>query len=111
MEKSIKSVSMRKAQVPISCHVCNRPGARWKCEEIDVFMCRTCKEKVQGKLKISQGHEVATINDIQNTLADSNEVPSEIITSVLNSFTTSMPTDSYLACSSDDFFTFSTTLN
>ncbi|CAG2230631.1 unnamed protein product [Mytilus edulis] len=102
MEKSIKSDSMRKAQVPVSCHVCNGPGAKRKCEELDVFMCRACKEKVHGKLKCSQGHEVATINDTQDTLVDSNEVPSEIINSVLNSYTTSVPTVSYLACSSDD---------
>lgn len=102
MEKSNNAATLRNAQVPVFCHVCNGPGARWKCKEFDVFMCRACKEKVHGQLKCSQGHEEATINDIQDTFADSNEVPSEIITSVLNSYTTSVPTVSYLACSSDD---------
>ncbi|CAC5357695.1 unnamed protein product [Mytilus coruscus] len=96
----IQSASIRNAQVSVSCHVCNGPRAKWKCEE---FMCLcACKEKVHGKLNCSQGHEVASIHDIQDTLADSNEVPSEIITSVVNSYTTSVPTISYLSCSNDD---------
>ncbi|VDI37973.1 Hypothetical predicted protein [Mytilus galloprovincialis] len=102
MEKSIKAATLKKEQVLVSCHVSNGPGAKWKCKEFDVFMCRACKEKGHGKLKYSQSHEVATINDIQDTLADSTEVWSEIITWVLNSYTTSVPTDSFLSCSIDD---------
>ncbi|XP_063402422.1 uncharacterized protein LOC134686677 [Mytilus trossulus] len=102
MAESAKSFSIAKAQVPVSCHFCNGLGTKWKCEECDVFMCSSCKEKVHGKLKSSQSHEVISIYDTSREILASNEVASDIVTSVFNSYTTSVPAVSCLLCSNDD---------
>ncbi|XP_063402423.1 uncharacterized protein LOC134686678 [Mytilus trossulus] len=102
MAKSAKSVSIAKAQVPVSCHFCNGLGTKWKCEECDVFMCSSCKEKVHGKLKSSQNHEVVSISDISKDPLDSIEVASEVVSSVFNTYNITVPFVSCLSCSNDD---------
>lgn len=57
---------------------------------------------MHGKLKSSQSHEVILIYDTSRETLASNEVTSSIVTSVFNSYTTSVPTISCLLCSNDD---------
>lgn len=102
MAKSIKSVSIGKAQVPVSCHFCNGLGTKWKCEECEVFMCSSCKDKVHGKLKTSLSHDVVSIYDISKDMVASNEVSSEVVTSIFNSYTISLPVISRMLCSNDE---------
>ncbi|CAG2238370.1 unnamed protein product [Mytilus edulis] len=59
-----KSASLRKAQAPLSCHFCNEQAVHWKCEECDVFMCTSCKEKIHQRLKSIQDHEIVSVSDI-----------------------------------------------
>ncbi|CAG2248705.1 TRIM9_67 [Mytilus edulis] len=94
MANSTKSVSIGKAQVPVSCHFCGGLRAKWKCEECDVFMCSSCKEKIHGKL--------ISIDDISRDSHASDEVESEVVTVIFNSYTTSVPNISVLLCSHDD---------
>lgn len=101
MAESAKSGSIAKAQVPVSCHFCNGLGSKWKCEECDVFMCSACKEKVHGKLKSSLSHEVVSIHDMVKDTLVSNEVSSEVVTSIFNSYTTSVPVMSLMSSNDD----------
>ncbi|VDI02335.1 Hypothetical predicted protein [Mytilus galloprovincialis] len=103
---SSKSASVRKAQVPVSCHFCNEPSVQWKCEKCDVFMCTSCKEKNHQQLKSVQDHEIVSTSDIWKDNHPRNEVASEIISSVFNSYTTEVPVINSLLCSGDDFIYF-----
>ncbi|VDI67497.1 Hypothetical predicted protein [Mytilus galloprovincialis] len=101
MAKSSKSASTGEAQVRVSCHFCGGLGATWKCEECEVFMCSPCKDKIHGKLKSSGSHELVSIYDISMDTPASDEVESEVVTAIFNSYTTSVPVVSRLLCSND----------
>ncbi|XP_071150376.1 tripartite motif-containing protein 2-like [Mytilus edulis] len=96
------SVSLRKAQVPLSCHFCNEQAVQWKCEECDVFMCTSCKEKIHQRLKSAQDHEIVSISDISKENFSQRDVASEVISSVFNTYTTAVPVITSLSCSGDE---------
>ncbi|XP_063412437.1 uncharacterized protein LOC134695162 [Mytilus trossulus] len=96
-----KSVSLRKAQVPLSCHFCNEQAVHWKCEECDVFMCKPCKEKIHQRLKSAQDHEIVCVAAVFKDNRPKREVESEVITSVFNTYTTTVPVINSLLCSGD----------
>lgn len=97
-----KSASLRKAQVPLSCHFCNEQAVQWKCEECDVFMCTSCKDKIHQRLKSAQDHEIVSVPNICKENRPPREIASEVITSVFNSYTTEVPVINSLLCSGDD---------
>lgn len=101
-----KSASLRKAQAPLSCHFCNEQAIQWKCEECDVFMCTSCKEKIHQRLKSAQDHEIVSVSDIWKDSPTRREVASEVITSVFNSYTTIVPAINSLLFSGGDFIYF-----
>ncbi|XP_052080046.1 uncharacterized protein LOC127718129 [Mytilus californianus] len=98
-----KSASLRKAQVPLCCHFCNKQGVQWKCEECDVFMCTSCKEKIHQRLKSAQNHEIVSVYDICKDNPPRKEVASEVISSVFNTYTTTVPVINSLLCYGDDY--------
>ncbi|VDI18366.1 Hypothetical predicted protein [Mytilus galloprovincialis] len=106
-----KSASLRKAQVPLSCHFCNEQAVHWKCEDCDVFMCTSCKEKIHQRLKSIQDHEIVSVSDIWKDNAPPRDVASEVISSVFNTYTTTIPAINSLLCSGDDviYFIYSST--
>ncbi|XP_071170999.1 tripartite motif-containing protein 2-like [Mytilus edulis] len=101
-----KTASLRKAQVPLSCHFCNEQAIQWKCEECDVFMCTSCKEKIHQRIKSIQDHEIVSVSDIFKDNPTQREVSSEVISSVFNIYTTTVPAINALLCSGDDFIYF-----
>ncbi|VDI83812.1 Hypothetical predicted protein [Mytilus galloprovincialis] len=96
------AVSLREGQVPLSCHFCNKEAVQWKCEECGVFMCTLCKEKIHQRLKSIQDHEIVSVSDIWKDTPPRREVASEVISSVLNTYTTTFPVICSLLCSGDD---------
>lgn len=101
-----KSVSLRKAQVPLSCHFCNEQAIQWKCEECDTFMCTSCKDKIHQRLKSIQDHEIVMVSDIFKDNPTRREVASEVISSIFNSYTTTVPAINSLLCFGDYFIYF-----
>ncbi|XP_063412080.1 uncharacterized protein LOC134694903 [Mytilus trossulus] len=101
-----KSASLRKAQVPLSCHFCNEQEVHWKCEECDVFMCSSCKEKIHQRLKSAQDHEIIHVSDLSKENRSQRKVESKVISSVFNFYTTEVPCINSLLCSGDDYVYF-----
>lgn len=97
----VKSTSIRKAQVPISCHFCNGNKIIWKCEECDAIMCNSCKDKIHDRIKSTKYHEVVTFKNLGDDPSSSTEVSSEVISSIFNSYMTTIPV-SNLQCTDDD---------
>lgn len=100
------SVSLHKAQVPLSCHFCNESTIQWKCEDCGVFMCTSCKENIHQRLKSAPDHDIVSVSDMCIDNPPQREVASEVITSVFNSYTTTVPAISSLLCSGDDVIYF-----
>lgn len=97
--------SYSKAQVPLICHFCDEQTIHWKCEECDVFMCTSCKEKKHQRLKSVQNHTVVSFSEIWKAKrAPSREVESEVISSVLKSYTTSVPSINSVLCFANDLY-------
>lgn len=101
MATPVTSASIRKAQVPISCHFCNGNKIEWKCEECDIMMCNSCKDNIHERIKSTKDHEVLSYDNVGNDPSASTEVSSEIISSIFNSYTTNVPVHC-LVCSDDD---------
>ncbi|VDH95073.1 Hypothetical predicted protein [Mytilus galloprovincialis] len=100
MEKALK--------IQILCQFCDGQAIQWKFDECEKFMCLPCKELVHDNLKSLQHHGIANLVDIvknnPNIGKDNpaqSEVASEVIFSVLNSYTTSIPIINSLVCSED----------
>ncbi|XP_071148030.1 tripartite motif-containing protein 2-like [Mytilus edulis] len=100
MEKALK--------IQILCQFCDGQAIQWKCDECEKFMCLPCKELVHDNLKSLQHHGIANVVDIVKDNPDfekdnsaESEVASEVISSVLNSFTTTVPVINSLVCSED----------
>ncbi|CAG2230374.1 unnamed protein product [Mytilus edulis] len=106
MATSSKSTSIRKAQVPVSCYFCKGQGIKWKCEECNVRMCNTCKVTVHQGLPSTQDHDVVSIQDISQSSPGSQEVTSVVISSVFNSYKTTLPAVNNLICWNDDLLIF-----
>ncbi|XP_052072759.1 uncharacterized protein LOC127710842 [Mytilus californianus] len=96
-----RSASIRRAQVPMPCGFCNGNKIQWKCEECDIFMCNTCKDKIHGRIKSTKDHEVISFKNIKEDSFSSTEVSSDVISSIFNSYITTIPV-SNLQCSDDD---------
>ncbi|CAG2204854.1 unnamed protein product [Mytilus edulis] len=101
MEKPSTSACIKKAQVPISCHFCNGNRINWKCEECDAIMCNSCKDKIHDRIKSTKDHEVLSFDNVGDDPSASTEVSSEVISSIFNSYTTTVPVHS-LFCTDDD---------
>ncbi|CAG2244669.1 unnamed protein product [Mytilus edulis] len=106
MANSMKSSSIRKAQVPVTCYFCKGQEITWKCEDCNVRMCNSCKVTVHQGLQSAQDHDVVSVKDISKSSQSSQEVTSEIISSVFNSYTTTVPIVHTLLCSDDDLLYF-----
>ncbi|VDI32664.1 Hypothetical predicted protein [Mytilus galloprovincialis] len=91
MATSSKSTSIRKAQVPVSCYFCKGQEIKWKCEDCNVRMCNSCKITVHQGLQSVQEHDVVSIQDISQFSSSSQTVTSVVISSVFNSYTTTLP--------------------
>lgn len=100
MAISLSSTSIRKAQVPISCNLCNENAIKWKCEECDILMCDSCKCKIHERMKSTKDHEVISFCNKREDPTVSTEVSSEVISSTFNSYTTLAVSN--LLCSDDD---------
>ncbi|CAG2238371.1 unnamed protein product [Mytilus edulis] len=98
---ALNSVSLRKGQVPLSCHFCNEQAVHWKCEECDVFMCTSCKDEIHQRLKSAHDHEIVSISDISKRNFPQRDVASEVISSVCNTYTTAVPVINSLSRSAD----------
>ncbi|XP_071170954.1 uncharacterized protein [Mytilus edulis] len=106
MANSMKSSTIRKAQVPVSCYFCKGQEIIWKCEDCNVRMCNACKVTVHQDLQSAQDHEVVSVKDMSKSPHSSQEVTSEVISSVFNSYTTTVPNIHTLHCSDDDLLYF-----
>lgn len=95
------SASIRKAQIPISCHFCNGNKIKWKCEECDIMMCNSCKDNIHERIKSTKDHEVLSYDKVGNDPSASTEVSSEIISSIFNSYTTTVPVHNLLCTDND----------
>ncbi|XP_071177646.1 uncharacterized protein [Mytilus edulis] len=92
---------MRKAQVPISCNFCNENVITWKCEECDILMCDSCKNRIHERMKSTKDHEVISFLNKEEEPSASIEVLSEVISYIFHSYTTNVPVGNLL-CSDDD---------
>lgn len=101
MATASQSTSIRKAQVPVSCYFCKGQEIKWKCEDCNVCMCDSCKVTVHQGLRCSQDHDVISIQDIGNSPKSSQEVTSVVISSVCDSYTTTLPAVHTLLCADD----------
>lgn len=101
MATPVTSASIKKAQIPISCHFCNENKIKWKCEECDAIMCNSCKYKIHDRIKSTKDHEVLSFDNVGDDPSASTEVLSEVISSVFHSYTTDVPVANLL-CSDDD---------
>ncbi|CAG2202443.1 unnamed protein product [Mytilus edulis] len=106
MMKSSKSTSIRKAQVPVSCYFCKGQEVKWKCDDCNVRMCNTCKDIVHQGLLSTQDHDVISIQDISKSTPGTHEVTSGVISSVFNSYTTTLPAVHTLLSLDDDLLIF-----
>ncbi|XP_052084679.1 uncharacterized protein LOC127721878 [Mytilus californianus] len=108
MAISIKSSSIRKAQVPVSCYFCIEKDIKWKCEDCNIRICNSCEVTVHQGLQSVQEHNVVSIQDTRNSSQGSEEVTSAVISSVFNSYTTTLPAIHTLLCTDDDlvYFTY-----
>ncbi|CAG2245534.1 unnamed protein product [Mytilus edulis] len=106
MATSSKSSSIRKAQVPVSCYFCKGQEIKWKCEDCDVRMCSSCKVSIHQGLKSAQDHDVVSIQDISKSSPGLQEIKSVVISSVFNSYTTTLPAVHTILCSDDDLLHF-----
>ncbi|XP_052064400.1 uncharacterized protein LOC127704398 [Mytilus californianus] len=69
-------------------------------------MCNSCKVTVHQGLLSSQDHDVISIQDISKSSPGSQEVTSIVISSVFNSYTTTLPAVNTLLCTNDDLLIF-----
>ncbi|CAC5377196.1 unnamed protein product [Mytilus coruscus] len=107
METPKIPTSIRKAQVPVSCYFCKGQEIKWKCQDCNIRMCNSCKITIHQGLQSVQDHDVIFIQDIGSSPC-SQEVTSVVISSVFNSYTTTIPAVHTLLSSDDDllYFTF-----
>ncbi|XP_063448148.1 uncharacterized protein LOC134727696 [Mytilus trossulus] len=101
MATPVTSASIRKAQIPISCHFCNGNKIKWKCEECDIMMCNSCKDNIHERIKSTKDHEVLSFDNVGEDTSASTGVSSEVISSIFNSYTTTVPVHNLL-CTDDD---------
>lgn len=101
MATSMKSTSISEAQVPVSCYFCKGLEIKWKCDK-----CSSCKVNIHQGLLSTQYHEVVSIQDINQSPPVSREVTSVVVSSVLNSYKTTLPAVHTLICSDDDLLYF-----
>ncbi|XP_071169341.1 protein wech-like [Mytilus edulis] len=106
MATSSKSTSIRKAQVPVSCYFCKGQDIKWKCEDCNVRMCKSCKVTIHQGLPSTQDHEAVSIQDISKSSPGFQAVTSVVVSSVFNSYTTTLPGIHSLLCSDDDLLYF-----
>ncbi|CAC5413469.1 unnamed protein product [Mytilus coruscus] len=106
MATSMKRSSLRKSQAPVICYFCKGEEIHWKCEDCNVHMCNSCKVNVHQGLQSVQDHNVVSIQDIIESSLGSQEVTSVVFSSVLNSYTTTVPVVHTLLCSNDNFVYF-----
>ncbi|CAC5423348.1 unnamed protein product [Mytilus coruscus] len=106
MATSMKSSSIRKAQVPVSCYFCKGQQIKWKCDDCNVRMCNSCKVTVHQGLPSTKDHAVVSIQDIGKSSPGSQAVTPVVISSVSNSYTTTLPAVTALLCSDDDLLIF-----
>ncbi|VDI82542.1 Hypothetical predicted protein [Mytilus galloprovincialis] len=102
MATSSKSTSLRKAQVSVSCYFCKGQDIEWKCVDCNIPMCNSCKDTVHQGLQSAQDHDVVSIQDISQSSPGFLDVASVVISSVFNSYTTTLPAVNTLLCSDDD---------
>lgn len=95
------SANIRKAQVPISCNLCNENPITWKCEECDILMCDSCKNRIHERMKSTKDHEVISVFNKEEDPSASIEVSSEVISYIFHSYTTDIPVGNLL-CSDED---------
>ncbi|CAC5412051.1 TRIM71 [Mytilus coruscus] len=63
--------SIRKAQLPLSCQLCDNPNViKWKCKDCVMLMCDNCKERVHPKSKYSEKHTIISLKDIGKAILD-----------------------------------------
>ncbi|VDI57316.1 Hypothetical predicted protein [Mytilus galloprovincialis] len=106
MATSRRSTSIRKSKVPVSCYLCKGPDVKWKCDDCDAHMCNSCKVTVHQGLQSTQDNNVVSKQDISKASTGTNEVTSVVISSVCNSYTTTLPAVHTLLCSNDDLIYF-----
>lgn len=101
--------SIRKAQAPLSCQLCDNPTViKWKCKECMLLMCDNCKERVHPKFKSSETHTIISIKEVGKEKNDvlsqfgSLQVSQKVISSVLSTYTTHLPSIGKMQYSSDD---------
>ncbi|VDH98060.1 tripartite motif-containing protein 71 [Mytilus galloprovincialis] len=58
------SQSVKKSQIPISCHLCDTEKNKWKCIDCELLMCDKCKDGRHLRIKNAQDHRVISIKDI-----------------------------------------------
>ncbi|CAC5413485.1 unnamed protein product [Mytilus coruscus] len=96
------STSIGIAQVPVSCYFCKGQDIKWTCVDCNVRMCNSCKATVHQGLQCSKDHDVISIQDISQSPQGSQAVTTVVISSVFNSYTTTLPAVHTLLCSDDD---------
>lgn len=82
------AASVKKAQSPLCCQLCDSPNAiKWKCKDCALLMCDKCKD-VHRRIKTSEEHTIISIQDIKKEGPDS--IPGKIISSVVQTYTTNI---------------------
>ena len=63
--------SLRIAQSPLSCQLCDNPNViKWKCKDCELLMCNNCKERIHPRFKLSETHTIISIKDIGKKESD-----------------------------------------
>ncbi|XP_052084276.1 uncharacterized protein LOC127721550 [Mytilus californianus] len=103
------ATSICKAQIPLSCQLCNlRIAIQWKCTECELLMCDNCKNNVHSRIKTAEKHNIITILEIGKDLSERLKALqiSEVFSSVFNAYTTELPGIHKLICCADDIIYF-----
>ncbi|CAC5359096.1 TRIM71 [Mytilus coruscus] len=101
--------SIRKAQAPLSCNLCNLQSViKWKCTDCELLMCDNCKSNIHSRIKTADKHTIITIQEVGNHLSERLKALniSEVFSSVFNTYTTAVPGIQKLVCCADDIVFF-----
>ncbi|XP_063407269.1 1-phosphatidylinositol 4,5-bisphosphate phosphodiesterase gamma-2-like isoform X2 [Mytilus trossulus] len=60
-------------QTAFMCQFCDQQNIKCKCEDCDIFLCDSCKEKNHTRLKSSDNHTIVYIKDIGKIQCYDNE--------------------------------------
>ncbi|CAG2189537.1 TRIM71 [Mytilus edulis] len=101
--------SIRKAQSPLSCQLCDNPNViKWKCVDCKLLMCDNCKERIHPRFKLSEKHSILSIKDVGKKEIDisaqfgSLQISQPVISSLLSTYTSNFTSFGKIQYSGND---------